>query len=171
MLSGSGLPMTEMPGEQVLTRTVLKDLFEYDSQTGLFTRKSTGRVYDLVSTSGYVLISVLGKTWMAQDLAWLHETGEVPSLVVDHIDHNRANNRICNLRLATKRENAQNKTVSRRSKSGVTGVHFVQKRSVWCVEIFVEGKRRRLGYFKNYEDAIAARLQAERMFQTHAKKP
>lgn len=140
----------------------------YDQTTGLFTRKKTGRVYDTPAPAGYVLISVGGCTYMAQDLAWLYVYGELPQCVVDHIDRNRSNNRVTNLRLATRRQNAQNKSLDRRSTSGVKGVHFVGKRSVWRAEIYIDGQLKKLGYFKDFDDAVAARRSAERLHHSHS---
>lgn len=140
----------------------------YDQASGLFTRRKTGRVYDTPASSGYVVISVGGRTYMAQDLAWLYIHGDLPECVVDHIDRNRSNNRITNLRLATRRQNAQNKSLDRRSTSGVKGVHFVGKRSVWSAEIYIDGQRTRLGYFNDLDEAVAARRSAELLHHSHS---
>jgi hypothetical protein len=140
----------------------------YDLASGLFTRRKTGRVYDTPNADGYIVISVGGRSYQAQNLAWLYAHGVLPTCVVDHIDRNRSNNRINNLRLATRRQNAQNKTLDRRSTSGVKGVHFVRKRSVWIAEIYIDGQRTKLGYFKDLDEAVAARRSAELLHHSHS---
>jgi hypothetical protein len=159
-----------LQGERGLTSSKLMNEFEYSQATGLFTRKSTGRVYDKPTSSGYVMISVGGRTYQAQNLAWLYVHGELPVLMVDHIDRNRSNNKISNLRLATGRENAQNKSVSLRSKSGVKGVHEIKSRGIWCAEIYVDGKRKRLGFFRCFDEAVSARRSAELLHHSHSQE-
>jgi hypothetical protein len=156
--------------EQGLTFSWLVEHFDYDPGTGLLTRKKTGRVYDTPASSGYVLISVSGRTYMAQNLAWLYVHGELPDCVVDHIDRDRSNNRITNLRLATKRENAQNKSLARNSRSGVKGVHPVKGRGLWRAEIYVNGDRKKIGYFKDFDEAVAARRSAELLHHSHSQE-
>ena len=80
---------------------------------------------------------------------------------VDHIDRNKLNNHISNLRYATVSENAQNVSINTTNTSGVRGVSLDKKLNKWKVQITVNGIRKHLGYFTNKEDAIAARQNAE----------
>ncbi len=143
---------------------------DYDAATGVFTRRKSGRVYDTPNAEGYIVISVSGRSYQAQNLAWLYVHGVLPDCTVDHIDRNRSNNRINNLRLATRRQNAQNKSLSRRNTSGVKGVCFVSKRSVWSAEIYIDGQRTQLGYFKDFDEAVAARRSAELLHHSHSQE-
>ena len=79
---------------------------------------------------------------------------------VDHIDRNPANNLFHNLRWVSNSENQINRGISSRNKSGTVGVHQVSKSS-WRVFICVNGCKVGLGSFKNKDDAINARKQAE----------
>ena len=81
--------------------------------------------------------------------------------VVDHKDHNVANNQLSNLRVCEISDNNKNIKVRKDSTSGVTGVSWVEKFSKWRARINIDGKRVSLGYFTNKEDAIAARHKAE----------
>ena len=81
-------------------------------------------------------------------------------LVVDHINHNRLDNRISNLRICTRQENCMN-SGKRYNSSGVTGVTWAQNRNRWHARIVINGKQKHLGYFKTKEEAIEARRQAE----------
>lgn len=82
----------------------------------------------------------------------------------DHIDRNELNNLESNLRLCTKTQNAQNLSVSVRNKSGVIGVWWMEKDSVWGANIQVNKKRYHLGSFSDKKDAIIARLMAEKKY-------
>lgn len=80
---------------------------------------------------------------------------------IDHIDRNKLNNTIENLRGATKQENAYNSKLSSNNTSGVTGVSFSKCKSKWRSYINVDHKQIFLGYFTDINDAIKVRLKAE----------
>ena len=80
---------------------------------------------------------------------------------VDHIDHDRKNNNISNLRWATNIENSQNKSIQSNNKSGVVGVSFHKNNKKWAAHIRLNGVLIHLGSFSNKEDAITARANAE----------
>lgn len=79
----------------------------------------------------------------------------------DHIDKNELNNRKYNLRPATKQENARNHSRQRNNTSGITGVCLNEKTGLWMAYLAINRKNISLGRYKNKEDAIKARLQAE----------
>lgn len=82
----------------------------------------------------------------------------------DHIDRNPLNNRKSNLRKCTAMQNAQNRTVQKRNKSGVTGVTWNKRDNIWEANITVNKERIYLGSFVNINDAIKARLIAEKEY-------
>lgn len=77
--------------------------------------------------------------------------------VVDHINHNRLDNRKSNLRICTQRENIMNRSKTSRNTSGYTGVMWDKSRNKWVARI----QNKHLGYFNNKEDAIKVRQEAE----------
>lgn len=81
--------------------------------------------------------------------------------VVDHINKNRADNRKANLRICERTENDRNRGLYSTNTSGVTGVHFDQKRGKWAASITYNNKRLFIGRFEFKEDAIRARLLKE----------
>lgn len=82
--------------------------------------------------------------------------------MVDHIDRNPLNNRKCNLRYATRSENAMNSKCRKDSSTGIRGIYHDKKRQRWNASICKDGCVRHLGSFDNIDFAIGARLQAER---------
>ena len=79
-------------------------------------------------------------------------------MFIDHIDGNRQNNYVSNLRYATKIENNRNAVIRKDNTSGNKGVYFRSKNNVWSASISIDGKLKHLGLFKNKEDAIQCRL-------------
>jgi hypothetical protein len=79
---------------------------------------------------------------------------------VDHIDRDRFNNNMTNLRWVTLSENQHNKSMHKNNTSGVTGVCWNKAANKWMVAITVNGKPRTIGYFNNLEDAKTAREYA-----------
>jgi hypothetical protein len=113
---------------------------------------------------GYRRIQVFGRSIKVHRLVWLYETGEWPSLDIDHINGDRSDNRFCNLRLATKGQNAQNYPLHANNRCGLHGVSWVGRVQKWRAMIRVDGKQRYVGMFKSPEDAHAAYLRAKVKF-------
>jgi hypothetical protein len=78
---------------------------------------------------------------------------------VDHIDNDKQNNNIINLRFATHSQNNQNKSISIKNKSGTKGVFWNKNKNKWTAQITINGKSINLGSFLNKEDAINIRIQ------------
>lgn len=81
--------------------------------------------------------------------------------IVDHINGNRLDNRMCNLRIVTTKQNSYNKGLLSSNTSNVTGVHFHKKANKWCASITHNGKYIYLGLYKDKEEAIIVRKNAE----------
>ena len=79
---------------------------------------------------------------------------------IDHIDNDKENNNIENLRFATHQENNRNKKIAKNNTSGVKGITFSKASNKWHARISIDGLKVHLGYFDNIEDAKAARITA-----------
>lgn len=149
----------------MLTQDRLKQLLDYDADTGVFAWKITkgraraGAVAGATDAYGYRVIRVDGVLYKAHRLAWLHVYGRWPDGLLDHINRAPSDNRLHNLREATQSENMHNAT--RKSKSGMPGVLWRSERNRWVAQIRVGYKTHVLGSFRSKEEAIAARRKAE----------
>ena len=106
--------------------------------------------------NGYLVAMVLGKTLKAHRVIWALHYGKWPALYLDHIDGDRANNAISNLREATPSQNGCNRRSAKNSKSSYLGVSWVEWRKRWTATIRISGKRKTIGYFKTEIDAAMA---------------
>lgn len=150
--------MSELSAER------LRSLLTYEPHTGLFriacyrgVRRRAGDVAGAPNSAGYICVKVDGRKYQAHRLAWLYVHGVWPMGVIDHINGMRTDNRIANLREATRQQNKHNSDVGANSKSGVRGVFWNAKRRKWQARVCLpNGKRQHLGYFYELEDATAA---------------
>lgn len=85
-------------------------------------------------------------------------------MLVDHINRNKKDNRICNLRICNKSQNAYNTTLNRLNKSGYKGVYFRKDTKKWVAEIKHNYKKHCLGCFNSKEEAIEARKKYESIY-------
>jgi hypothetical protein len=137
----------------------LKELLDYDMDTGIFTWKvsrkrlaAIGSIAGATNGSGYRQISIDGTVYLSHRLAWLYCFEEWPKLV-DHINRDRTDNRISNLREVTQSLNIHN-SKDRPSKSGFRNARKVGDR--FQSEIKVNGKSIHLGMYDTAEEASNA---------------
>lgn len=163
-------PMTEE------TKKSIMDSFVYIPETGEFFHKVAkrgGRVKPMSKVrakpgnKGYLQIGHGGVVYLAHRLAWLLMTGDWPDLQVDHIDHVRSNNVFSNLRLVDARGNKMNESLRKDNKSGRTGVFWCGARKRWVAFYFENGKLLTVGQFHDKDDAIMARIEANKTAGFH----
>lgn len=145
-----------------LTRERLVQVLDYDKETGFFTWKvqlsARGALGKRAGTTsyGYTAINIDGVRYFAHRLAWLYIHGSWPTKEIDHIDRNRSNNAICNLRDVSRLVNALNVSPQNINQSGIKGVTFCQARNNWQAQINLLGKNITLGRFDSLDEAAIA---------------
>ena len=146
----------------MITQQRLQELLHYNESTGVFvwrvsrSRVKVGSVAGTVSADGYIRIKIDGRVYFAHRLAWLYSCGSFPPAEIDHRDRCPGNNRISNLRPATRSDNNLNMRDSTRGSSGYKGVSLDKRSGKWRVRPQVCGKRQFLGSFLTAEAASAA---------------
>jgi len=151
--------------KNLITIEELKEILTYDSESGVFSwnRTGTGRSGKIAGTSsggGYQQITIKRRKYLSHRLAWFFVNNEWPTLI-DHIDGDGMNNKICNLRIVTHSQNTMNCKINKNSRSGVNGVSFCNKKKKWTTYIQSKGKTIHLGRFVEKDDAIKSRRAAE----------
>lgn len=151
-----------------LTAEYLRSALNYNPDTGIFTWKvSTSnrvKVGDIAGSrrgDGYLQIMIQSRLHKAHRLAWLYVHGVWPEDQIDHINRNRIDNQISNLREVSHKQNNQNKGKAGNNTSGHTGVCWHKQKSKWQTHIKHNRKRIHLGYFATIEEAVAARKAGE----------
>jgi len=150
-----------------LTQERLKQLLDYDFETGFFKWKKsrggnkTGDFAGSLDSHGYFQITVNKKPYLASRLVFLWVDGYWPENEIDHIDRIPTNNKRKNLREVSKSCNMRNCRIGKNNKSGIKGVYFSNGHGKWRASISVFCKRYSLGYFSNIKGAVFARWQAE----------
>jgi hypothetical protein len=149
-----------------LTHKYLTDNITYSQETGLFMwikrgcGRRIGKSAGCRRPDGYYYVSINTVTYLAHKLAWFYIHGEWPPLDVDHIDGNPSNNRLSNLRLATKKQNMANCKRFSTNKSGYKGVSWKADEAKWQAQIRVDGKTIALGRFVDPKKAHDAYCKA-----------
>lgn len=161
--------------ELSVTYDMANTLFDYCKDTGVITRKistnnrnKAGDEAGRINSQGYRCVSVNYIKIRIHRLVWMMHYGSWPDGEVDHIDHQKTNNRISNLRLVTHHENTKNTSKSKANTSGKTGVSFDKLNKKWESYISSGGKKIKLGRFDTVELAVEARKSAEVTFNYHA---
>lgn len=119
--------------------------------------------------NGYLWTSINGKKKFMHRLIWEYVRGPVPAgTEIDHINGDRTDNRIDNLRLVTRNQNNQNRpTANVNSKSQVKGVCWCKRAGKWRATLTHERRHFYLGYFATIEDAQDAYASAAALLHTH----
>jgi hypothetical protein len=147
-----------------ITHDQLLMAVSYDPETGLFWSRARSRVRPMgIQRHGYWYVSIERKAYRAARLAWFYVHGEWPKHHVDHINGDRMDNRIANLRDITRQANNQNiHRPFRTNKTGFLGVDFDKSCNKYRASIRHAGKNVTLGRFDTPEEAHRIYVDAKR---------
>lgn len=162
-------------GEGDMALEILHQQIHYNPDTGVFTslvsrannKIKVGSVLGSVHGGGYSWIAINNRRYSSHRLAFFYMTGKFPENGVDHINHDKLDNRWCTLREATQNNNCKNRSIGKNNKSGVVGVFWNTNLGKWGCCICVYGKNKHLGLFTDKQEAVNARKQAEDKYGYH----
>jgi len=176
-----------MAKSDLLSPDLLRQLLDYDPDNGTLTWRDRPREFFKTKASwrswnvkyagkpaftaddgnGYRPGSILNFKCRAHRVAFAMYHNRWPTRHIDHMNQDRTDNRIANLREVTDLENQRNARKSKNNTSGVTGVTWWERDNNWIAQIGVNYKRILLGYFDTIEEAAAARKEAEIKYGFH----
>lgn len=149
-----------------LTQERIRELFDYREDGNLVRKAAVGRnrVGDPVGCIyeyGYLRVKIASDLYMVHQLVWLWHHGYLPEHDVDHVDRNRLNNRIENLRETSRQCNMRNTGNRADNTSGIKGVVWYRRDGKWMVRVVVNQRQYFLGRHEDFTEAVAHRLAAE----------
>ena len=173
----------------MLTETLkveyLKEVLEYDPETGIFTWKQrprhhfdsdwmfkrwnsyrAGMVAGRPTAKNYIKLTISGITHQGHRLAWFYVYGEWPECI-DHINHCASDNRISNLRSVTPATNQLNRSLAKKNRSGVCGVIWNKANKKWLVNIRINRHQKYFGSFTDWFEAVCRRKSMDNMLGFH----
>lgn len=153
----------------MLTQQRLRELLLYDPETGDFIRlvgrsgpnARAGDIAGCDNGHGYVRIYVDGKAYKGHRLAWFYMYGEWPK-EIDHINGEKSDNRLANLRPVTRSQNRMNCGAYANNVAGVRGVSWNARQKKWKAQIQRDGRKYGLGCFASRDEAADAYRSASR---------
>lgn len=169
-----------------MTPEIVRDLIHYNEDTGDLIWKERDRSYfksdrdfkrwntrysgklaiTSINSEGYKTGFILKHPVKAHRIAWIIKHGK-PPLVIDHVNGDRSDNRIENLREVSSLENSKNRKLQKNNKSGVSGVYFCNRTKLWVSCISDNGVQKIIGYFNDKLCAVSARIKAESDLKYH----
>jgi len=146
----------------MITQRYLKSILDYNPTTGDFYWQKDYSKAGNTNKNGYITICFDCKLYLAHRLAWLFVYGYLPENCIDHINRNKSDNSINNLRETSIQCNMRNsKGIYKNNKSGVRGVSWFKKTKEWYAHIKVNNKSIYLGSSRDFTEAVCHRLAAE----------
>lgn len=167
-----------------LTQNLLHEIFAYDPETGILSHKTrprcmfksgynggetswktwnaqnAGKTVANSGSGGYLRVNINGKRYLAHRLIWVMTHGEWPG-EIDHINGDRADNRLCNLRAVNRQENLRNLARRSDNTSGYTGVSYSKRDGVFIAYITIDGRAKVIGRYATADKAAEARAKAQ----------
>lgn len=148
--------------------SLVRDLVRYDQFSGklywvkdICRKAKMGQECGIERPDGYRRMKIKGKSFYCHRVAWAVHYGSFCENEIDHVNGDRSDNRIVNLRECTKKQNQENARPGVNNSSGVAGVGYDCRAGKWRARITVDGRRKSLGNYDSLSDAISARNNAK----------
>ena len=162
-----------------LTVEQARGALNYDAETGVMTwrrradlaswwnTRYSGKPVTTVNAYGYLQVSLNKERVLAHRVAWLIHHGAWPFGEIDHVNGNKLDNRLENLRDVTSSENHKNMPKASNNTSGALGVSWRKDLGKWSAYIKAGGGKKHLGHFSCFDEAVTARREAENFYGYH----
>jgi hypothetical protein len=165
----------------LLNLSAAREMFRYDPNSGELTwrdrpighfpsqaarnvwnGRNAGKAAGRIASTGYRTVTVNGRSCLAHRIVWLLATGHYPVGEIDHINGDPADNRLANLRDVSSLQNQRNRRLNANNRSGVSGVRWIAKHQRWSAMIGGGHRKKNLGSFLTFDEAVAARRAGEK---------
>jgi len=155
----------------MITQNQVRDLFDYRDgelywKVSLAHKIKINDMAGSINNTGYKRVGINNKDYLNHRLIFLMFYGRLPTFI-DHIDNNPLNNRIENLREATKSQNSQNAKLRANNSSGAKNVYWLKRDRKWRVELNIGGKRKNFGHY--YDIKIAKFIADTMRYKYHGQ--
>jgi HNH endonuclease/AP2 domain len=140
--------------------------FLNERSSKIWNTKYAGKeAFTSISSVGYKHGQLLGRHITAHRALWCLHHGRDTLKHIDHINGERTDNRLCNLREATNAQNGMNQKLSTKNTSGYKGVSWSSEKRKWLAQVIADGKHYNLGYYAQIEDAALAYAKGAKLHQ------
>lgn len=165
------------------TREYLNSVLSYCAETGMlrwknrpvnhfktegtyksWNKRFAGKVAGAPHSQGYRQINLDGKVYLAHRFIWVMLHGPLVDYDIDHINGNRSDNRLVNLRIVSRAENLRNRKSANLGSNEVCGVSYAEKHGKYRAYVGIAGKQVHLGWFDDMDSAIACRQRANEVY-------
>jgi HNH endonuclease len=153
----------------MLTQTRLKEILDYNPETGIFTRRlkqtgvKQGKISGSLTKEGYLVTSIDSKLYSCHRLAWFYMIGTWPIGQIDHKNGNKSDNRINNLRDVSKQQNVENQRKAHKTNKSTKILGTWKNGKKFAARISHNNTKLYLGTFLTVEEACAAYVAAKRL--------
>ena len=155
----------------MIDKELINNLFHYCSNTGILSWKvkrgsaQVGSIAGCVRDNGYLDVRINKKLYRVHRIIWIMMYGYMPTKDIDHLNGERADNRLCNLREVSRGDNMHNlRGATKRNKTGLLGVSRHKFRKTWRARLCVDGNQIYLGVFETPNEAYIAYMNAKRKY-------
>ncbi|HCQ2951016.1 TPA: HNH endonuclease [Escherichia coli] len=142
------------------SQSYFNSLYIYNPKTGVILNRWNRKENTTKFKNGYIKLSLGNEQWLAHRVAWIIHFGSIPEgMEVDHINHDKADNRIDNLRIVSHSKNMKNVKLKKSNKTGFCGVHLDTVSGKFIAKVKINGVTHTVGRFHNAKDAGDAAMR------------